>query len=344
MTAVLSSAGVQVVVEVAEIASAPGPIGDRAAALLEPLRRVIPFEGAWIGLLDPERRAHLSLVQYGYEDRTRAYLNGPRALSEIEQLGIQRRGPARLRDLPFPVAESFSWAEYLWPAGFRDAVAVHLFHPDGRYLGILALHSDAAGRFTDTDAELLGVLAPIVGGGVDPIRRLSVVASAVEDATAGTVLTRAGEPLPLPGLAAHTLLAAGSALLLVAASQLAGQAMSFFLCPYTDPVTDARLVRVGVLSVPPDLPDYLAAIVLISAAVDLHGLTPRELEIIGLLVDGWPNARIAATLVVGERTVATHLEHILAKLQVGTRAAAAALALRLGLYIPRKIILGQNRA
>jgi DNA-binding CsgD family transcriptional regulator len=342
--AVLSSAGVQVVVEVAGIVAAPGPIGERAAALLEPLRRVIPFEGAWIGLLDPERRAHLSLVQYGYDNRTRAYLNGPRALSEMEQVGIQRRGPARLRDLPFPVGESLAWAEYLWPAGFRDAVAVHFFRPDGRYLGIIALHSDVPGSLTDTDAELLGVLAPIVGAAVDPMRSLSVVAGVVGDATAGTVLTRAGEPLPLPGLATHTLLAAGSALLLVAASQLAGQALSFFLCPYQDPGTAGRLVRVGVLAVPPDLPDYLAAIVLISPAVDLHGLTPRELEIIGLLVEGWPNARIAATLVVAERTVATHMEHILAKLQVATRTAAAALALRLGLYIPRQITLGQNRA
>jgi len=258
----LSSAGLQVVVEVAEIASAPGSIGDRAAALLEPLRRVIPFEGAWIGLLDPERRAHVSLVQSGYDDRTRAYLNGARVLSEIEQVGIQRRGPARLRDLPFPVAESFSWAEYLWPGGFQDAVTVHLFSPDGPYMGILALHCEAAGRLTETHAELLGVLAPMVGAAVDPMRGLSVVASVVGEATAGIVLTRAGEPLPLPGLATHKLLAAGSPLLLVAASHSAGRAMSFFLCPYQDPDTADRLVRVGVLAVPRDLPDHLAAIVL----------------------------------------------------------------------------------
>jgi DNA-binding CsgD family transcriptional regulator len=219
---------------------------------------------------------------------------------------------------------------------------MRLFEPDGRYLGILALHCEAPGRISDTDAELLGVLAPLVSATVDPMRRISMVASVVRDATAGTVLTRAGEPLPLPGLATHTLLAAGSALL-VTALQAAGQTMSFFLCPYRDPDTGARLVRVGVLAVPSDLPDHLASIVLISPAVDLHGLTPRELEIIGLLVEGWSNARIATTLVVAERTVATHLEHILAKLQVATRTAAAALALRLGLYIPHQITLRRHR-
>jgi DNA-binding CsgD family transcriptional regulator len=343
VTDVLSSAGVQVMVEVAQIASTAGSMGDRAEALVEQLRRVIPFDGAWIGLLDPERRAHLSLVQSGYDDRTRAYLDGPRVLSDIEQTGMGRREAALLRDLPFPVGESFSWAEYLWPAGFRDHVVVNLFRPDGPYSGILALHGDAAGRLTETHAELLGVLAPIVAGAVDPMRRLSVVASLIGDATAGVVLTRAGEPLPLPGLATHKLLAARSLLLLVAASQSAGQAMSTFLYPYRDPKAPDRLVRVGVLGVPSDFPDYLVAIVLISPAVDVHGLTPRELEILGLLVEGWPNGRIAAGLVVAERTVATHLEHILVKLRVPTRTGAAAVALRLGLYIPRRITLAGSR-
>ena len=90
-----------------------------------------------------------------------------------------------------------------------------------------------------------------------------------------------------------------------------------------------------VLSCPTDLPKYLVAVALISPALDVYGLTPRELEILGLLVEGWPNARIAAALVVAARTVATHVEHILTKLAVTTRAAAAVLALRRGLYIPR---------
>lgn len=89
------------------------------------------------------------------------------------------------------------------------------------------------------------------------------------------------------------------------------------------------------LACPPDVPDYLSAIVLASPPGDLHGLTPRELQVLGLLVEGWSNPRIAAALVVAGHTVATHLEHILAKLAVPTRAAAGVLALRQGLYVPR---------
>jgi DNA-binding NarL/FixJ family response regulator len=97
------------------------------------------------------------------------------------------------------------------------------------------------------------------------------------------------------------------------------------------------------LSCPTDLPKYLVAVALISPALDIYGLTPRELEILGLLVEGWPNARIAAALFVAARTVATHVEHILAKLVAPTRSAAV-LALRHGLYSPRPLASGTHEA
>ena len=80
---------------------------------------------------------------------------------------------------------------------------------------------------------------------------------------------------------------------------------------------------------------------LISPAGQTFSLTRRELEILGLLVEGWPNARIARALFVSQSTVTTHVEHILAKLRLPTRAAAGVLALRLGLYIP--LSLGAER-
>jgi DNA-binding NarL/FixJ family response regulator len=61
------------------------------------------------------------------------------------------------------------------------------------------------------------------------------------------------------------------------------------------------------------------------------------LEILGLIVEGWPNHRIAAALALAQRTVNTHLEHILAKLGAPTRTVAAARALRFGLYVPRPL-------
>jgi DNA-binding CsgD family transcriptional regulator len=60
-------------------------------------------------------------------------------------------------------------------------------------------------------------------------------------------------------------------------------------------------------------------------------LSPRELQILDYLVDGWSNAEIASALGIGVRTVRFHLEGIYAKLGVSRRGEAAREALRLGL-------------
>ena len=64
------------------------------------------------------------------------------------------------------------------------------------------------------------------------------------------------------------------------------------------------------------------------------GLSPREREILGLLADGRTQGQIAADLVISSKTVATHIQHILSKLGVHTRAQAVALAFRRGLVEP----------
>lgn len=60
-------------------------------------------------------------------------------------------------------------------------------------------------------------------------------------------------------------------------------------------------------------------------------LTPREREVLRLLVAGRSNPEIAAALFVSPRTAETHVTHILAKLGVTSRAEAAAQAVRLRL-------------
>ena len=55
-------------------------------------------------------------------------------------------------------------------------------------------------------------------------------------------------------------------------------------------------------------------------------LTPREREVAGLVASGRTNRQIAVQLVVAEATVATHVQHILAKLELQSRAQIAAWA------------------
>jgi DNA-binding NarL/FixJ family response regulator len=71
-------------------------------------------------------------------------------------------------------------------------------------------------------------------------------------------------------------------------------------------------------------------------------LTPREREVLQLLIDGLHQVEIAERLVITPRTVAKHIEHILAKLGVQTRAQAVAVALRAelshGAYEPHRLV------
>jgi DNA-binding NarL/FixJ family response regulator len=60
-------------------------------------------------------------------------------------------------------------------------------------------------------------------------------------------------------------------------------------------------------------------------------LTPREHEVLRLLADGLSPGEIASSLFISPRTVATHIDHILGKLNVNSRVQAVAVAYRDGL-------------
>lgn len=63
----------------------------------------------------------------------------------------------------------------------------------------------------------------------------------------------------------------------------------------------------------------------------VESLTPRELEILASLADGWSNAEIAERHFVSVNTVKTHLRQIYGKLQVTRRVQAVTRARELGL-------------
>ena len=60
----------------------------------------------------------------------------------------------------------------------------------------------------------------------------------------------------------------------------------------------------------------------------LEALTPRETEVLDLLLDGLTQDEIAARLVISPKTASTHLQRILVKLGAHSRAQAVAIAAR----------------
>jgi DNA-binding NarL/FixJ family response regulator len=63
----------------------------------------------------------------------------------------------------------------------------------------------------------------------------------------------------------------------------------------------------------------------------LETLTPRELEVLGLMKLGCTNRQIAQELVISLGTAKNHVEHIIAKLGVSDRTQAVVRALELGI-------------
>jgi two-component system, NarL family, nitrate/nitrite response regulator NarL len=72
-------------------------------------------------------------------------------------------------------------------------------------------------------------------------------------------------------------------------------------------------------------------------------LTPREREVLGLLVEGADGRTIATRLGISRNTVRTHVQSILTKLQVHSRLEAATLAVR-HRVVPLPTAMGEHLA
>ena len=102
-------------------------------------------------------------------------------------------------------------------------------------------------------------------------------------------------------------------------------------------IAAVRLVRRGDALLAPSITRRLVERFAPRAAAsgaDLSALTPRELEVLGLVARGLSNAELAAALTLSAATVKTHVARILSKLQLRDRVQAVVLAYETGLISP----------
>jgi hypothetical protein len=326
--------------QLARIAITPGTLHERAAEVLAALGRILPCDAAWLAVRDPEQHRHTPLATAGAAEPLRRNFQRPDADDEVDRLGLNRHRPPMLAsEIPGPLTESPSWAEYLLPAGFRGGLAAALFTPGGRHVGHLALLSEDPSRPGPADREAVAAVTEVIAYGLDRTQEIAATARIVEAASAGVVRTRGGDTLPLPGLPDHRLLAPGSPILATAAQELGdGGTAIAFLAPTTDTEDEERLVRVTALDCARPPLDHLCAAVLLSAPGDLRGLTMLELRLLGLLVEGTAQIpAMAAALGIEQRTVADAVRAALTTLAVPNLTAATVRAVRTGLRIPPQL-------
>ncbi|MFC4070490.1 LuxR C-terminal-related transcriptional regulator [Actinoplanes subglobosus] len=320
------------------------PAGDNPAedlgVIWDPMRRLVPFAAAWIGLLDTDQRRYTTVSSVGHDPVSRAYMESEELTELRKKLGLlQGCRPLRLQDAPPHTVELPCWSEHWWPTGFREGVAVPLVTPDGRHLGLLGLHTDTASQPTVEARDALGAIAHTITAVLDPMNSLAGLARLIHGATAAAAVDCRGAVTPLPGMAIDSLLTRCPDVVSTAVDGLTDRVRYMaFLYPVAADDGPEHYVRVTGLACPPGRSDDLAGLVVTSPPDDLCALTLRELVVLGLVIEGHANQGIADRLFITARTVAAHLEHIRTKLRAPTRTAAAVLAMRRGLYIPYRLI------
>jgi DNA-binding CsgD family transcriptional regulator len=315
------------IARVAQAASEPLPAAERAGEVLEALRLVAPYDCAELSSWNPVTGSHSPLASVGYDARLLEWLNGSERVGEMDDIDVRTSGqPMRLSDLPAHGLAARTVWEFLLPAGFRDGLTIGLRTGDGRYVGVLDLSSCDPRHPSDLEREAITLLAGTLANVVDHTRTVRLLASMLEPGSSAVTL-RDGQTQPLDGFSPGPVLADGHPALL-AARQFArsGRAQNFLALGADERAWfRVRLYRC-------ELDD--AWVVAASPTTRPYELTYREVQVLTLLAAGRSNPEIAGTLVVSPRTISSHVEHILEKLGVPTRAGAAALAASEGLLLP----------
>lgn len=300
--------------------TASGTPEDRLGEALEALRSIIPFAAVHVEAREVVRAGRTgphgnwsTVCSDGYPSSVTTWLSGPGLQRDLKVTGGHRhRRPVRWRDVGTDPLELPTIGEYLHPHGFREGASAALYTRDDDWTGCLHLSLGDAAHPNDAEVAVLHGALPTFAElcrqvGTD--RALEGRVQVLRRGPDGDITTTGGRRTGLP-----------PAVLTAAAALADGQACLIR--------AEERWWRIYVL---PTGPAARSGPVWVEHDPERRGLTDRELEVLGAVCEGWSNRRIAEHLGVTQRTVATHVERILVKLDTTTRAGAAAVAVGEGL-------------
>ncbi|WP_138999020.1 helix-turn-helix transcriptional regulator [Rhodococcus zopfii] len=315
---------------ISAIVADTSPMDQRADAVLDELAAIVAYDAAQIAVWNPRTSTHHTVASRGYTEQMRVALNGPRYRTDrVWGVLEQRAEPVFWKDCPFDRRDSEFYVEAVEAHGFREGGTMLLRAIDGVYLGMLLLNLEAATPPADEVREMLG----IVGAGMTPLvdrlapARQFVSMHSPQRPAAALDRVHGWVPLTPEGLPPRALLDTITEVL-----SRTDRPVRFRWCD-RDGDRRGRRSRLQPLTVEllPFGGSTCRAVVSWRQEPLPYGLTRRELDVLAALGTGASNAAIAQALSTSVRTITTHVEHILAKLSVSTRTAAALVADREGL-------------
>jgi DNA-binding NarL/FixJ family response regulator len=304
---------------------------DAALEALALIRHVVPADASSIVGLDPAGRP----VQI-------AALDYPSALaSALLDNFVESPWMTMVRNSALPQSisaqpgQSFRkgrfFEEHILPQGFTDGMTAEL-RRDGRRVGLIHM-SATEDRFDHDAQELLSALAPALSILVDTQSQSSLESRLVRHSSAAVL--HQGSAVELPGHSLPSVL--NDSLFLETIAKLVddNQPQVRGLWPLGNTWHQFTLEQVVSTAGGPE--ETLLQTFDVPAP---YRLSRREVEVLSCMAAGMSNAAIARHLVISERTVHTHVGHVLRKTGSASRAEASALAHREAIMQP---IIGRAR-
>jgi len=288
----------------------------RSAEILRQLHTVVPYVAGSVAAVRPGAIDHVSLANDGYPVRVEQHLNEWMVTNDPGYLMMRRSAsrPMRWRDSPYAYRETYSAREVFVPAGFDEGITVCMRNRRGFYTGSLHLSVDDRSHPTDEAVEFLTHLQVMLGELTD----LGTAPPPVVGESYKITITPTGTRR---GAAVH-------------------------------PISDELVRQIRTLAAADSLPSWFwwqAAngevrlitterigdeITVGQTVADLpYGLSVREFEVLTQLAAGHTNLQIARRLSISPKTVAKHVEHMLAKMGAGSRTEVAVRATRVGMLL-----------
>jgi DNA-binding NarL/FixJ family response regulator len=319
---VLSSRQLAAATKIGQLTAGAGDQHSRAAAAIGEIAAYVDCDAIGLSAWNPFARGHDPVAQLGYSTEVVAYTNDSRFLDDSAYRTVRKASrPQRMIDVP-GIENTDPFLSVFAPAGYAEGVVSCLYARDGRYAGMLYLSTKHDIPASEDALAVLELVSTALAELTDVTHSLQTVADLLLPAPAAVVVVGDGVPIALPGRDAGRLIEEGEELVAEAVRRATGEAgaVSFLWIEHGE-LLRVYAARLGVHQL------------IVGAAPTSCPLTIRELEVLSALATGATNPAIAEQLVVSRHTVSRHIEHILEKLDVGTRAAAAGVAVRDGLLL-----------